>query len=273
MNTQSDWITVGALAEGFAPEAFILPQLADLAGEHFTLHFANGWVIDHRFEADRLSWSAADGHSTGSAPYRATSVRPGIYLVDFIKSEKGQDWSISLVMDILTQSFTAVIGRMPEEADTREGLYARALAGKNLTSVEVEFYHGSLDKPWQDGACPHALSRELVGMRNLYRYSPSEVYEHIYLNDNFYSWQCLKGVEQGLCDTDRCHYYKIADQLYLFVWREKIVPTLGLVMIDLQAHRSDGKIFGYAGGSFDELANFPVASHCSILNITEYPND
>ncbi|MNQ27122.1 Molybdenum cofactor biosynthesis protein F [compost metagenome] len=273
MNTQSDWITVGALAEGFAPEAFILPQLADLAGEHFTLHFANGWVIDHRFEADRLSWSAADGHSTGSAPYRATSVRPGIYLVDFIKSEKGQDWSISLVMDTLTQSFTAVIGRMPEEADTREGLYARALAGKNLTSVEVEFYHGSLDKPWQDGACPHALSRELVGMRNLYRYSPSEVYEHIYLNDNFYSWQCLKGVEQGLCDTDRCHYYKIADQLYLFVWREKIVPTLGLVMIDLQAHRSDGKIFGYAGGSFDELANFPVASHCSILNITEYPND
>jgi len=273
MSTQSDWITVGALAEGFAPEAFILPQLADLAGQHFTLHFANGWVIDHRFETERLSWAAGDGHSSGSAAYRATSVRPGIYLIDFLKHEGDQAWSISLVLDTLSQSFTAVIGRLPDEAETREGLYVRALAGRELTGVQVEFSHGRLDQPWQDGACPHAPTRELVGMRNFYRYSPSEVYEHIYLNDNFYTWQCLKGVEQGLCDTDRCHYYKIADELYLFVWREKIVPTLGLVMIDLQAHRSDGKIFGYAGGSFDELANFPVASHCSILNITGYPHD
>ena len=79
-----------------------------------------------------------------------------------------------------------------------------------------------------------------------------------------------QGVEQGLCDTDRAHYYKIAEQLYLFVWREKIVPTLGLVMIDLQQHRSDGKIFGYQGADFDALSNFPVSSHCSVLNRTEY---
>lgn len=270
MSSNSDWITVGALAEGFAPEAFILPALADLAGRRLTLNFANGWAIEHRFEADRLHWHAADGHSSGSAEYRATSIRPGIHLVDFIKREHGRDWSISLVLDSHSQSFTAVIGRLPDQAETCEGLYGRALAGKELTGVQVEFLHGSIDRPWQEGACPHAPTRELVGLRNLYRYSPTEVYEHIYLNDHFYTWQCLKGVEQGLCDTDRCHYYKVADELYLFVWREKIVPTLGLVMIDLQAHRSDGKIFGYAGGSFDELANFPVASHCSILNRTGY---
>lgn len=273
MSTQSDWITVGALADGFAPEAFILPNLADLAGKRFTLNFANGWQIVHEFEAERLSWQAADGHSQGSAPYRATSVRPGIYLVDFLKHESGQDWSISLVLDLDSASFTAVIGRMPEAETTHEGLYHRALAGKLLTGVEVEFLHGSLDKPWQEGACPHAPTSELVGLRNLYRYSPTEVYEHIYLNENFYSWQCLKGVEAGLCDTDRCHYYKITDELYLFVWREKIVPTLGLVMIDMANHRSDGKIFGYAGGGFDELSNFPVASYCSVLNRTEYPDE
>ena len=49
MTTPSDWITVGALADGFAPEAFILPNLADLSGKAFTLHFANGWQIEHRF--------------------------------------------------------------------------------------------------------------------------------------------------------------------------------------------------------------------------------
>ncbi|MBF8729984.1 MULTISPECIES: molybdenum cofactor biosynthesis F family protein [Pseudomonas] len=270
MPNPTDWITVGALAEGFAPEAFILPQLADLAGRTLTLHFANGWIIEHRFDAQALHWHAADGHSAGSAPYRATSVRPGIYLVDFIKHEAGKAWSISLVLDTLSQSFTAVLGRLPEASQVERGLYARALAGEPLTDVQAHFHHGSLDHPWQDGACPHAPTQELVGLRNRYRYSPTEEYEHIYLNDRYYSWQCLKGVEQGLCDTDRAHYYKIAEQLYLFVWREKIVPTLGLVMIDLQQHRSDGKIFGYQGADFDALSNFPVSSHCSVLNRTEY---
>lgn len=272
MSTEIEWITVGELADSFAPEAFILPNLADLAGKRFTLNFANGWQIDHQFEAGHLTWAAADGHSQGSAPYRATSIRPGIYLVDFVKNENGQDWSITLVLDIEDASFTAVIGRMPTAETTREGLYGRALAGKTLTGVEVEFVHGTLDRPWQEGACKHALTDELVGLRNLYRYSPTEVYEHIYLNQDSYTWNCLKGGEVGLCDTDRCHYYKIADQLYLFVWREKIVPTLGLVMIDMKQHRSDGKIFGYAGGGFEELSNFPVASYCSVLNRTEYPD-
>ncbi|MGC6369125.1 molybdenum cofactor biosynthesis F family protein [Pseudomonas sp. K2I15] len=273
MTTPSDWITVGALADGFAAEAFILPNLADLSGKTFTLYFANGWQIEHRFERDSLAWVAADGHSSGSATYRATSVRPGLYLVDFIKHEGTQAWSVSLVLDTTSASFTAVLGRMPTQEQTREGLYSRALAGKPLTSVEVEFLHGSLDRPWQAGQCPHAPTTELTGLRNQYRYSPSEVYEHIYLNDQFYAWQCLKGVEQGLCDTDRCHYYKIADQLYLFVWREKIIPTLGLVLIDLQQHRSDGKIFGYAGAAFDELSNFPISSYCQVLNRTEHPDD
>ncbi|ATR83092.1 molybdenum cofactor biosynthesis protein F [Pseudomonas sp. HLS-6] len=274
MNTpHSDWITVGALAEGFAPEAFILPQLAELTGKQFNLFFANGWEIVHRFDAEQLHWAAADGHSSGSASYRATSIRPGIYLVDFLKSEHGQDWSISLVLDTLTHSFTAVIGRLPREPETHEGLYHLALAGKSLTRVDAQFFHGSLDTPWREGSCPHAPTQELVGIRNCYRYSPTEVYEHIYLNEHYYAWQCLKGVEQGLCDTDRAHYYKIADQLYLFVWREKIVPTLGLVMIDLKNHRSDGKIFGYAGGSFDELSNFPVSSYCNLVNTTVHAHD
>lgn len=271
MTASSDWITVGALAEGFAPEAFILPRLADLAGQRLELHFANGWRIEHRFDAETTRWRAADGHSAGEAAYRATSVRPGIVLVDFIKREDGQAWSVSLVLDRHSQSFTAVLGQLPGAAETGEGLYARALAGKELTGVQVQILQGSLDRPWQEGACPHAPSSELVGLRNRYRYSPTEVYEHIYLNDGFYTWQCLAGVEAGLCDTDRCHYYKVAEQLYLFVWREKIVPTLGLVMIDLQQHRSDGKIFGYAGSGFDELSNFPVASYCDELNRTVYP--
>ena len=89
---------------------------------------------------------------------------------------------------------------------------------------------------------------ELIGRRVEYTYSPTERYEHIYLNEDFYTWQCLLGSEKGLADTDRCHYLKLGDELYLFVWREKIVPTLGAVVADFSAMRTMGKIFGHAAG-------------------------
>jgi len=264
----SEWITVGALADGFAPEAFLLPD-ADLAGKTFTLNFSNGWCIEHHFGQEQLQWNAVDGSFAGSAAsYRATSIRPDLYFVDFLKNEDGQDWSASLILDVHEGAFTAVLGCLPDAEALKTGLYARARASQPLTQVEAQFIHGTLDKPWQEGACPHAPTRELVGLRNRYRYSPTEAYEHIYLNENFYTWQCLQGVEKGLADTDLCHTYKIADQLYLFVWREKIVPTLGVVLIDLQQHRSDGKICGYADDSLTQLANFRMASHCEVLNRT-----
>ena len=106
----------------------------------------------------------------------------------------------------------------------------------------------------------------MVGKRVEYTYSPTECYEHIYLNERFYTWHCLLGSEKGLADTDRCHYYKLADRLYLFVWREKIVPTLGSVVVDLEALRTTGKIFGYQGEGPGGLSNFPVGARARVLN-------
>jgi len=111
----------------------------------------------------------------------------------------------------------------------------------------------------------------LIGMRNLYIYSETERYEHIYLNEHFYAWQCLEGAEKGLADVDRCHCFRIDEQLYLFVWREKVIPTLGVVMIDLARMKTDGKIIGYQGDSFDAVSNFPVGAQATVLNITRYP--
>ncbi|MGL4858174.1 MAG: MoaF C-terminal domain-containing protein, partial [Enterobacteriaceae bacterium] len=140
-----------------------------------------------------------------------------------------------------------------------------------LTPVNAEICFGTLDTPYSDTASRHQFTRELIGMRNLYTYSPTERYEHIYLNEQFYTWHCLEGVEKGLADTDRCHYIKLAEKLYLFVWQEKIIPTLGIVLIDLENMRTDGKIVGYQDDDFDQLRNFPVGAHAWILNNTHYP--
>lgn len=132
---------------------------------------------------------------------------------------------------------------------------------------EARFVFARLDA--QPGPLP-GFTTALVGMRNQYTYSPTERYEHIYLNDNFYAWQCLDGVEKGLADVDRCHYVQVAEDLYLFVWREKIIPTLGVILIDLQQMRTDGKIMGYQGSDFGALSNFPVGASAKILNVTRH---
>jgi hypothetical protein len=78
--------------------------------------------------------------------------------------------------------------------------------------------------------------------------------------EDFYAWHCIRGVEAGLADVDRCETYRIANGLYLFMWREKIIPTFGLVLIDFEQGRTDGKIMGHRDGGFAEIANFPVGA-------------
>jgi hypothetical protein len=94
----------------------------------------------------------------------------------------------------------------------------------------------------------------------------------VYLNRDFYTWHCLSGAEWkegvGLTDTDRCYHRKIGESLYLFVWREKIIPTLGAVVIDLAEMRTSGKIYGYQGKGFEKVTNFPVGARARILNET-----
>lgn len=274
MDSQPIFIQVGELADGFAPDSNILSTVGDFAGQSLRLHFADGTVIDHAFEtASDLKWTVIEGAAAGQSgvdTYRATSVRDGIYFIDFIKQSE-RATSVSLVVDVKRELFTAVIGTLPTETETRLDAFSRVEQGLELTAVKAVIAHGTLNRPVTPADPLHQSTSELIGMRNLYTYSLTERYEHIYLNENFYAWQCLDGVEKGLADVDRCHYFKIDTNLYLFVWREKIVPTLGVIMIDLDRLKTDGKIFGYQGNNFAGLSNFPVGAKAQVLNTTRHP--
>lgn len=172
-----------------------------------------------------------------------------------------------------------VVGTLPDAASMAASILSRAGGGLELTGVQAQIRHGRVERTRGDGAATaddggpqqvalHGPTEELVGLRNRYDYSPTEAYEHIYLSPDFYTWHCLSGVEAGLADTDRCHHIRIAAKLYLFISREKIVPTLGVVLIDLKKLKTDGKIFGYDGFDTAHAANFPVGAVATILNRT-----
>ncbi|MEZ0603633.1 MoaF C-terminal domain-containing protein [Paraburkholderia sp. IW21] len=270
MTSQPVFIQVGALAEGFAPDSHILPPVGDLSGRTLQLEFADN-------STQVLTFVSADGVRTESGQFecRVTSVRDGIYFVDYIGGGDGsRPAATSYVLDVTQGVCTSVVGTLPNENEARTDAFTRVERGMELTGVQARFRHGRIAQQGAKAvpeAALHHPTRELVGMRNLYTYSATEQYEHVYLNDNFYAWQCLSGVEAGLADVDRCHYIAIAKDLYLFVWREKIIPTLGVVMIDLDRKKTDGKIFGYQGSQFDTLSNFPVGALAQVLNVTRHP--
>lgn len=269
----SNWIQVGALADGFLADSHILPPADKLNGKTFNVHLEDGSITEYRFEsATRMHWKVLSGDAAGakaSETYRATSLRDGIVFVDFLKSGDSAT-SVSMVIDLATAVVTAIVGGLPAREAIAECAFDRATSGRELTSVKASILRGTLDKPFDTNAPLHQRTAELVGLRNEYIYSATERYEHIYLNEHYYSWQCLDGVEQGLGDTDRCDYLKIADALYLFVWREKVVPTLGVIMIDLADNKTDGKIFGYAGHDIGQTTNFAVGAYAHVLNQTRH---
>lgn len=267
-----NWIQVGQLAKGFG-NGNALPDRNELAAKSIRIFFENGTTTRIHFNDEHsLRWEVLEGSGKGGSgveSYKATSLRQDIYFVDYIKIG-GEACAISLVIDLGTGAATAVTGTLPTETETRKDLYRRAREGRELASVDVQFLSGTIDAKFVADQRMHCPTADLVGKRVKYTYSATETYEHIYLNKNLYTWHCLAGSEKGLADTDRCHHIKIADSLYLFTWWEKIIPTLGVVMIDLKNMKTTGKLFGYENNRFDKLINAPIGAYAALLNTTTY---
>ncbi len=270
MADASEWISVGALGAAFERDSHILPESEGLAGRRLQLHFENGSQADYQFsDGSHLQRTVRDIGRAGTPPtaasatYSATEIRPNLYLVSFTEPQLRAS---TLLLDLSAGVGTLVLGRLPTREQASKPLFERIAAQEELTGVSVEIISGSIDAPFLATTARHARTSDLVGKRVEYTYSSTERYEHIYLNEKFYTWHCLAGSERGLADTDRCHYLKLAPELYLFVWREKIVPTLGIVVVDLRQMKTTGRIVGYEDFEFGALTSFPVGARVRLLS-------
>ena len=115
-------------------------------------------------------------------------------------------------------------------------------------------------------------TRDLVGTRAIYRYSDDTVYEHIYLNTRWYSYQCMKGVRRGDCGTDEASYWKIRDGIYVVTWREILIDLAAVFVYDMQARQTSGYAWGMTGG-LPEPRHILAGAFFEPLNETCYPSD
>jgi hypothetical protein len=262
MTTTPTWIPVGALGDAFTPDSHCLPPDAGLDGHTLNLHAEDGRNTTLAFSAGGTL--TRDG--VAATQCSITRPRPNIWFVD-CRTDDAPRGGTSLVLDLERGSFIEIDGTLPTREEAHTPLLTHIARGEDLTAVKARIVRGTIDRPFAPDADLPQPTAELLGKRVEYVYSPHERYEHIYLNEGFYTWRCIEGSERGLGDTDACHYFNIDTDLILFIWREKIVPTLGIVLVDLRAMKTTGKIMGYEGDDFTTVCNFGVGAHARVLSM------
>lgn len=267
-----NWINLGDWGVGM--DEYKLPSSSELAGKELKFYFhANNQVIKYVFhDVNSLTWEILEGQNSGQSDtdkYEAISVSPDIFFVDFVRKSQ-PNVSVSFALGLDTGMATFLVATIPEREAAPRSFSYRLGGNLDLSIIRVEISHANINPTSNDKPLvTHERTSDLIGKRVKYTYSKEHVYEHIYLNERFFTWHCLVGIEKGLADTEICDYFKIAPDVYLFTWREKVMPTFGVVLINFKEMRSNGKTFGLDVSS-GKMINFYMGSVAEPINKTYY---
>lgn len=262
----NSWIPVSTLKVDFNENK--LPGTDDLSGKELLLFFSDNQVIKYVFhDTQRLFWENVYPENKGrlfEEKYEAIKIDTGIYFFDFVKSKQPRT-SVSMALNLNTGQALAITVTVPNKREVDRSILTRMNAGLDLSPMKVALAQVKIDKPFKE-LPPETITRtqDLIGKRIKYYYSRLHIYEHIYLNERFYCWHCLSGPEKGTADTDACDYFKLSQDIYVFIWREKVVPTAGIVIINFKNMRSNGKIFGLDIPSGKPI-NFTMGAYAEII--------
>jgi hypothetical protein len=249
-----DWKGMDDFARGI--DGNRLPATAALAGTRQVIETDGGGRVGLEFvSADRVRWSE-DGRS-GEDWYEAVEKRPGVFFVT--RTYAGTPLRASvLVIDAGRGRSLAIeshIAPQPTPGRPRVGQIFRpgVLAGTAARGKPAE------------------PTRDLIGWRALYRYSPNHLYEHVYLSSERYAWQCLVGEQRGHGDVDLATTWSLGDGLYVFTFREFLIPVAATWLYDLDAMRTTGVFFGLGGSGAAQCA--PGGALITELGRVAYPDE
>ncbi|MDJ1132731.1 MoaF C-terminal domain-containing protein [Streptomyces iconiensis] len=247
-----------------------LPLTDELAGRRMELHAAGEKLTSHRLhflDGDTLLWQRDNEPKPQRVHYRAVAARPDVCFVDW-PTARSAATTVSLIIDFSTRHVLVLDTTLPTPRAARAGLYKRITDTDDLSAVQVEATVTGIGRAPNDDAFPHTT--DLVGARVLCDYGGGS-FEHLYLNEHMFCWHCVAGDGRGAADADPCVYRRVSDDLYLVVWREKLAPAVGMVLLDLSAGRSTGKLHQDRLSQPGDIANHLIGARVTVLNRTRYP--
>lgn len=247
-----EWRTYDEFAAGI--DTYRLPGTM-LAGTNLDLTLDDGTALSLRFTEDTVSWSGLG--ASGTDPYDAVRVREDVVFVNIPMQSRPRE-TVTVVFSPTTNRATVV----------RSQIAAEAVEG--TPQVGQEFWAATIDGGEVSGETP-GPSRDLIGKRNIYRYSPHHLYEHVYVSSQRYAWQCLEGVQRGHGDMDLSTVWKFADGLYLFCFREFRIAVASVWLHDLGYQLMTTGIFLGLNGDGD-AEHSRGGGHIYPLGSVSYPD-
>ena len=235
-----------------------LPQAAALVKQTIKITLDSGTSFDLEFaDLNKCIWQSGDDRGTDWC--EVVEVAPQTYFIDLTFTHQPR------------QSQTFIVN-----TETRQVLAVRTIMREGDVGDEPRAVHifapGVLGDPTipPTGHTP-APTRDLIGLRGLYTYSPGQCFEHIYLNSQRYAWQCIIGPLRGESDVDLATVYKFDDNQYIFAFREFGLPVSTVFFYNWDQMRSTGKFF--AIGDDGAIANTPAGAFITKLSMAFYPLD
>lgn len=247
-----EWRTYDEFAAGI--DTFRLPNTT-LAGTALMLTLDDDTTLALRFDEDSVTWEGLG--SSGRDPYDAVRVRDDVVFVN-IPFETREREALTVVFSTTTHRATVIRSRIAAEAV------------EGTPQVGQDFWAATTDAGPATGEVP-GPSRDLIGKRNIYRYSPHHLYEHVYVSSQRYAWQCLEGVQRGHGDMDLSTVWKFADGLYLFCFREFRIAVASVWLHDLGYQLMTTGIFLGLNGD-GESEHSRAGGHIYPLGAVAYPD-
>lgn len=256
-NSPADWKEMDDFAAGI--DGNRIPPTDGLKDHRWQLRRSDDVVTELRFDsADQVQWTR--GSESGTDWYQAIEVSPDVFFLDQTFADRPHVTEVT-VLHLPTARTVTIESAIAEQPTP------------GVPQVSQRFFAGVVDPG--DGRTPSGEipgpTRDLVGWRALYRYSPDHLYEHVYLSSERYCWQCLVGEQRGHGDVDLTTTWKLADDFYVFTFREFLIPVAATWLYDLAAMRSTGKFFGIGRGG--AVRNAPGGAHITSLGRVQYPQD
>ena len=241
------------------------PSTTRLRGQTLGVTLEPGQEVRLEFLGDgTLRWDGLPGFSlekAGTCKVDVVEAAADILLVTAMLPPSGRE-TITAVLDFVSHHALFVASHLADDNRPFE----------RKTRVSQRFTRGLLHGSPSSSLAPPAPTNDLIGTRAIYRYSEDTVYEHIYLNTRWYSYQCLKGLRRGDCGTDETSYWKIRDDVYVVTWREILIDLAAVFVYDMKARRSTGCAWGTPGG-LTEPRHILTGAFFEMLNDTRYPAD
>ena len=257
----NEWRSYDEFAAGI--DTYRLDNIS-LDGTALTLTLEDDSTLTLTFGADSVRWSGTgafrtdgEGSSELTDPYDAVRVRHDVVFVHLPLESRERE------------AITVVYSESSHRALIAQSEIAE-VAVEGEPQVGQTFWSAVTDGGEPTGEVP-GPSRDLIGKRNLYRYSPHHLYEHVYISSGRYAWQCVQGVQRGHGDMDMSTVWKFADGLYLFCFREFRIAVASVWLHDLGYQlMTTGVFLGINGDG--EAEHSRAGGHIYPIGSVDYPD-